>query len=139
MSSVGESMPEMVKQHWFNQVLRNGNNLKHTPYELKCDREIVLAALSSVYDGKCPSFLRYAALKLKADREFVLAAVKMNGWALMYAAPELKADRAIVRAAVAHDGWALLHAADELERAPPGPVPCQYRKHCHENILSPSH
>lgn len=77
---------------------------------LKDDREIVLAAVSS--DGMA---LELASAQLQDDLEVALAAVRQAGRALQHVSESLRGERTVVLAAVAQDGKALRFASDALK------------------------
>eukprot|EP00929_Paragymnodinium_shiwhaense_P104351 TRINITY_DN6870_c0_g1_i12.p1 TRINITY_DN6870_c0_g1~~TRINITY_DN6870_c0_g1_i12.p1 ORF type:complete len:478 (+),score=75.81 TRINITY_DN6870_c0_g1_i12:123-1556(+) len=84
--------------------------LQHACMALRCEREVVLAAVRG--DGNA---LQFAMDALKAEREVVTEAVKRDGRALQFAAEPLKADKEVVMAAVARTGTALQFAAEPLK------------------------
>ena len=94
-------------------------NIRCASDELKSDREIVLAAVTSNGDAKqhASTALRYASEGLKeGDREIVLlAAVTQDDRALEYTSRAPKGDTEIILAAVTQDGRKLQHAFEGLK------------------------
>ena len=118
-------------------VRQNGNAIRHASEELWVDREVVLEAVRQ--NGNTFRFFTEVDYELKNDREVVLAAVAAQGsWgekllpngqlvpnhgsgfndALKYASRELRADREVVLAAVQAYGFAIWDASEELKRDP---------------------
>ena len=105
----------------------DGSLLQYADDSLKKDKEVVLAAVSSLSSNHEDSFeiyLEYADDSLKKDREVVLMAVKHNCSSLEYASKNLQADREIVLAAVKFEaksgpvyqrGFMLEYASDDLK------------------------
>ena len=71
-------------------------------WELKCDRDFMLAAVRKTSEA-----LRWASGELQADREVVLASVGYEGWTMEHASGALQADREVVLAAVGNNGHVL--------------------------------
>jgi hypothetical protein len=60
--------------------------------------------------------LEYASEELKADKEVVLAAISSSsGWALQFASEELKADKEVVLKAVSLNKQTLKFASEEIK------------------------
>jgi lambda repressor-like predicted transcriptional regulator len=93
-------------------VKQHGASLYYASEELRADREIVMAAVTS-YNNQWQTLVR-ASEELRADREIVMAAVKRDGRSLAYASEELRADREVVMAAVRQHGISLESASEEL-------------------------
>ena len=98
-----------LKQQAIADVTDNGLNLASVLYELRSDREVVLAAVNE--DGFA---LTYASAEMKNEKEVVLAAVNQNGNALTYASLELKNDKEVVLVAVNQNGFAIRFASFEM-------------------------
>lgn len=122
-------------------VRADGGALKYLPKNLRCDPDIVLAAVESEvqhWTGNALKYadphrlsgeivlaavrrdglaLKYARKEFKSGRyrEIALAAVTQNGHALQHVCAALKSDREVVLAAVTHNGAALKHAAELLK------------------------
>ena len=83
-------------------VLWDGSVLQHADESLRCDRDLVLAALETH-----PQALHYAHPSLQGDREVVLAAMQSRGWGqhttLRCAASHLLKDEEVVLAGVRRD------------------------------------
>lgn len=75
--------------------------------DLREDKQVVMAAVSHKGNGRA---LRYTH-SLRSDRDVVLAAVKTDGDALQFASPDLKDDLEIVETACAQHPWALQYAS----------------------------
>ena len=84
--------------------------LQFASYELKGDKEVVMAAVAQ--NGLA---LKWASNALKGDKEFVMAAVAQNGFALAYALNEFKRDKEVVMAAVKNNGKAFHSASNVLQ------------------------
>ena len=105
----------------------DGSLLQYADDSLKKDKEVVLAAVSSLssnHEDQFEIYLEYADDSLKKDREVVLMAVKHNCSSLKYASKNLQADREIVLAAVKFEaksgpvyqrGYMLEYASDDLK------------------------
>jgi hypothetical protein len=70
---------------------------KLAPKNLRCDKEVVMAALSA--GGHLMELLQYMSLKTRADTEIVMAIVTRCGSALQHASGKLQGDRTVVLAA----------------------------------------
>ena len=71
----------------------DGFELQFFSEDLKCDEEIVLAAISST-DGKA---LEYACEKLKENKNFIIKVASSFGGILEFASNEKQADKEVVR------------------------------------------
>mmetsp|Transcript_108226 Transcript_108226/g.305985 ORF Transcript_108226/g.305985 Transcript_108226/m.305985 type:complete len:347 (+) Transcript_108226:1-1041(+) len=90
----------------------SGDTLEFATKKLQGDREVVITAVTSNWDGNA---LEYAAEDIRADRDVVVAAVLRTGDALEFAAESLRADREVVLTAVSANGIALRFASVALQ------------------------
>lgn len=114
---------------------RKGLVLRYAAAQLKCDREVALAAVEQAGCALqwADSFadddelvlaavrnngiaLRFASKRLASDRDVVLVAVRCNGEALEYTAEALRRDKQVVLEAVRQSGHAVRFAGDALIR-----------------------
>jgi len=98
---------------WVGRVVAgkaDGLRLAFAPHHIRCDRQVVLAAVQNT--GRA---LEYAADELRCDKEVVLAAVQNDGMALSYAHPFLKEDRQVLKAALKQAGASLQFAPHHLQ------------------------
>ncbi len=85
--------------------------LRYASDLLKSDRELVLAAVTSLYADTSThrgQVITYADKSLQSDREIIISAVSAFGNTLHYIAPSFKKDKAIIKAAILHNPWAAL-------------------------------
>lgn len=98
---------------WVGRVVSgkaDGLRLAFAPHHIRCDRQVVLAAVQNT--GLA---LQYAGDELRCDKEVVLAAVQNDGMALPYAHPSLKEDRQVLKAALKQAGASLQYAPRHLQ------------------------
>ena len=70
-------------------VSQDGNALEYVSAELRNDREVVMAAVTSI-SSLYTSALKYVSDNLRDDREFVMAVVKNVGRELAFVRNEFK-------------------------------------------------
>jgi hypothetical protein len=88
-------------------VSQNASALEYASALLQQNRQLVLAAMQQSMGGRA---LKHAVIELKDDREVVVATVSTYGSSLQYASPRLRADRGVVDAAVTNSASALQYA-----------------------------
>ena len=88
------------------------NALAYTtlPYEMKANREVVMATVMK--DGY---MLKSVSPTFKGDKEIVMAAVKNYGLAIISASHEMKQDKDVAMAAVMNNGKALNYISSTLK------------------------
>lgn len=83
-------------------VESDGSALEYASYALRNDREVVLAAVTSI-SSLCTSALKYTSDDLRRDKEVVMAVVKHVGHELAAVSNEFKKDKDIVLQAMRSD------------------------------------
>jgi hypothetical protein len=92
----------------------NGSTIQYCPDSYKKNRSIVISALNNLKD-RYVCILESLPFEMRCDKEVVLLAVKKNGYDLKYADYLLKTDSEVVLSAVKQNGDLLEFADDLLQ------------------------
>eukprot|EP00929_Paragymnodinium_shiwhaense_P112954 TRINITY_DN81216_c0_g1_i1.p1 TRINITY_DN81216_c0_g1~~TRINITY_DN81216_c0_g1_i1.p1 ORF type:complete len:376 (-),score=105.61 TRINITY_DN81216_c0_g1_i1:138-1265(-) len=106
-------MPDYERLEILQRVRDEGQPLYSVPEHLRCDKEVVLAAISNE-GAYCIDYITSKDLR-ERDRDVVLALCLCDGGLLKDVASELRADKIVVRAALTNCAEALQWASPELQ------------------------
>ncbi len=117
---IGESLPEgqtykseFKRRHQlYRKAMIENTPTQALSKELKCDKEVIQAALSKHFTA-----FRYASDALRGDKAFVQAIVESTPMALGYASEALRSDKEVVQAALASNPWVLRYALGAAVKA----------------------